>query len=265
MCNAFSCLVTRGGKVYWKAGIDSHEALIYMFKGLDNNLSDDKTPPLNTFARIEIVPPRQDYLNTDFKKWKYKIDEKIKPEFLSDEHKGLCRTELDKWAEEIYSKINLEEARNPINPFHMKPPKKITEKHIKLLRQWRNVWNYVEDSVWNSILYETGEDVGRDVWLNGFDETGILDNTLKGIGGVVNEGVWSIWGSVKSSIRAYYGSLFPGIKEWKGVTSKDGSYPFQSAVDLWKQGLVPSYDGKVWRLHGCKDAKILWEGEINHE
>ena len=27
MCKAFSCLVTRGNKVYWKAGLDSHEDL----------------------------------------------------------------------------------------------------------------------------------------------------------------------------------------------------------------------------------------------
>jgi len=31
----------------------------------------------------------------------------------------------------------------------------------------------------------------------------------------------------------------------------------------WKMGLVPSYDGKLWRLHGGKDAEILWEGKIS--
>jgi hypothetical protein len=27
-------------------------------------------------------------------------------------------------------------------------------------------------------------------------------------------------------------------------------------------GLVPSFDGKFWRLHGGINAKILWKGKI---
>jgi len=46
------------------------------------------------------------------------------------------------------------------------------------------------------------------------------------------------------------------------VDHKPGEYPFQPVVDLWGQGLVPSFDGKTWRLHGGKKAKVLWEGEI---
>jgi len=73
--------------------------------------------------------------------------------------------------------------------------------------------------------------------------------------------------SVGVLVWAYIGSLFPNIKQWKYVDwkkppfnkMKKGSYPFQSAVWLWKQGLVPSFDGSTWRLHGGKKAKILWE------
>jgi len=32
-----------------------------------------------------------------------------------------------------------------------------------------------------------------------------------------------------------------------------------SLVKLWEMGLVPSFDGKVWRLHGGKNAKVLFE------
>jgi hypothetical protein len=39
-------------------------------------------------------------------------------------------------------------------------------------------------------------------------------------------------------------------------------YPFQSAVTLWELGLVPSFDGKKWRLHGGPNGKILWEGKL---
>jgi hypothetical protein len=27
-------------------------------------------------------------------------------------------------------------------------------------------------------------------------------------------------------------------------------------------GLVPSFDGTTWRLHGGKDGKVLWQGTV---
>ena len=30
-------------------------------------------------------------------------------------------------------------------------------------------------------------------------------------------------------------------------------------VKLWNRGLVPSFDGKIWRLHAGKKAKIVFE------
>uniref|UniRef100_A0A6M3KP24 Uncharacterized protein n=1 Tax=viral metagenome TaxID=1070528 RepID=A0A6M3KP24_9ZZZZ len=71
---------------------------------------------------------------------------------------------------------------------------------------------------------------------------------------------------MRDSMGAYTGSLF-AIDGWKYVDYtnplfKTGEYPFQSFVDLWKMGLVPSFDGKLWRLHGGKDAKVLWEGTL---
>ena len=59
-------------------------------------------------------------------------------------------------------------------------------------------------------------------------------------------------------MRAYTSSYF-NIKQWEYVEHKKGANPFQSAIDLWERGLVPSFDGKLWRLHG-KDGKILWGG-----
>ena len=73
----------------------------------------------------------------------------------------------------------------------------------------------------------------------------------------VRDSVWdsvrdSVGHSVWDSVWAYIGSLFP----------KPNVYLFQPAVDLWKQGLVPSYDGKIWRLHGGIRGEILYE-DIN--
>ena len=71
--------------------------------------------------------------------------------------------------------------------------------------------------------------------------------------------VWaSVRDSVRASVRAYTSSYF-NIKQWEYVEHKKGANPFQSAIDLWERGLVPSFDGKLWRLHG-KDGKILWGG-----
>ena len=51
MCKAFSCIVTKNGKVFWKTGIDSHDALLSA-----NELKDDTTDgDLIKFAKIEIT------------------------------------------------------------------------------------------------------------------------------------------------------------------------------------------------------------------
>jgi hypothetical protein len=59
-------------------------------------------------------------------------------------------------------------------------------------------------------------------------------------------------------VYAYIGSFFK-LKEWKYVKHKKGVYPFQPAVDLWNMGLVASFDGSKWRLHGGEKAEILFE------
>lgn len=72
----------------------------------------------------------------------------------------------------------------------------------------------------------------------------------------------SVRDSVGDSVWAYMGSLFPNIKKWKYIDHKEGEYPFQPAVELWKKGFVPGFDGKKWRLHAGKKAKIVWEGKL---
>ena len=46
MCQALSLLVTKSGKIYWKAEIDSHDDLLKEFKDKDLELEDKKEPPL---------------------------------------------------------------------------------------------------------------------------------------------------------------------------------------------------------------------------
>ena len=66
------------------------------------------------------------------------------------------------------------------------------------------------------------------------------------------------WASVRASVWACVGSYF-NLSKWKGVEYEKDKYPFQSCVDLWMRGLVPSFDGTIWRLHTGPKAKVVFE------
>ena len=68
---------------------------------------------------------------------------------------------------------------------------------------------------------------------------------------------YSVWESVGA-----YTSSFITLDKWKYIEHEKGVNPFQSCIDLYKRGLVPSFDGKTWRLHAGKNAKIVWQGTI---
>jgi len=116
-----------------------------------------------------------------------------------------------------------------------------------------SVWDSVRDSVWDSVWASVrasvqtsvGDSVGNLVWDSVGDSVGNL--------------VWdSVRDSVWASVRAYIGSFFQ-IEKWQYIDHEPWKYPFQAAVDLWKIGLVPSFDGNTWRLHGGPDGKIMFE------
>ena len=262
MCKAFSCLVTKSNKVYWQAGIDSHSEIQAKFVKEDKELKDDKLPPKNTFARIEITPNNNNYLKPD--KWELHIDEQVAPFWLSKRHEDSCMKAFKKWEKEIYSGIDLKALQKPIHPFKIKPPK-IEKKHLKILLHWASVgtsvwasvWASVgasvRDSVWHSVGDSVRASVGASVWASVWDS----------VGHSVWHSVWDgVWDSVGHSVWAYTGTFFPKIKKWKYVDFKHKGYPFNDAVKLWKMGLVASFDGDKWRLHGGRKAKILWEGTI---
>jgi len=73
------------------------------------------------------------------------------------------------------------------------------------------------------------------------------------VGASVGASVWgSVWDSVRASVGAYYSSFIDVEHE----------YDFSSAIKLWELGLVPSYDGSVWRLHGGPNGNILWKEKL---
>jgi len=73
----------------------------------------------------------------------------------------------------------------------------------------------------------------------------------------------SVGESAGQSVEAYFGHIFaPVVDSWRFVDHEPGVYPFQPAVDLWNRGFVPSFDGKLWRLHAGRQAQEVWKGTI---
>ena len=77
--------------------------------------------------------------------------------------------------------------------------------------------------------------------------------------------VWaSVWDSVEDSVWAYISSFFY-IPKWKYIKHEEGENPFQPCIDLWHRGIVASFDGTTWRLHGHKGKilKAITKTELN--
>src|SRR5690554_362308 len=54
-----------------------------------------------------------------------------------------------------------------VHPFRdVKPPKKITQKHLKLLKKWASVWDSMGNSVGDSVGDSVGASVGDSVWAS---------------------------------------------------------------------------------------------------
>jgi len=141
------------------------------------------------------------------------------------------------------------EACYPIHPFVIEPIP--LEDAKKLLQEWKKVVTSVRNSVGASVWDSVGDSV----------RASVLDSVRDSVWGSVGDSVrTSVRNSVWDSVMAYTSSLFPNIKKWKYVNHEDGVNPFQSCIDLWKGGYVPSFDGKTWRLH--TKAGVVWEEEV---
>lgn len=142
-----------------------------------------------------------------------------------------------------------------VKPFEIEPPKEITEEHVSLLKQWSSVRDSVRYSVVDSVRDSIGYSVRNSI------RNSIGDSVWDSVrDSVVDSVVDSVWYSVRDFIYAYISSFFY-IKKWEYIDHEPYQNPFQSAIDLWEMGLVASYDGKIWRLHGGKDGTVMYEME----
>ena len=215
--------------------MDSHGDLIN-----ESPYSDDDD--CEKFVRIEIVPINNDYMHPN--DWRLQLDSEYRPRWFSPEHEHMCMKSKDEWYAELEKYLVRKEIIHPFND--ITPPKIISKKIKTLLKKWDSVkgsvWDSIEDSIKDSV-----EDSVRDSVWDSIEDSVVV---------YVRD---SVWGSIWYSIEGYVGSFF-NIKKWKHIKHNEGEYPFQSIVDLWEiYGLVPSFDGAMWRLHGGKDAKVLFE------
>ena len=162
----------------------------------------------------------------------------------------LDKPEIIRMAKEKEVEIGymLSEVLYPVNPLMI--PTVDRDDLSDLMVTWASVWasvgDSVRDSVWASVGASVWDSVGASVWDS------------------VRASVWaSVWDSVGDSVGdsvwAYLSSLFPNIKTWKYIGHQEGINPYQSCIDLWRSGYVPSFTGSTWRLHAGSIVDVVLE------
>ena len=152
----------------------------------------------------------------------------------------------EKWVKRLDFKTVVEPliVKPIVKPFELPAVERVTDEQIDWLKSWASVWNSVRNSVGNSVR----NSVGNSVWDSGWNS--VEDVVWAPVWEVVWASVWDVdWDAVRVSVLAYFSSFF--AIEYK--------FDFSSVVKLWESGLVPSFDGKVWRLHSGKNADVVYE------
>jgi len=171
----------------------------------------------------------------------------------------------EKWAKRLDFKTIVEPLiiKPIMNPFELPAVERVTDEQIDWLKSWASVvasaWASVVASIEASVRASVRASVGDAVWTSVWASVwaSVRASFMASVGDAVWTSVWaSVWASVMDSVWAYIGSFF----------DIDYKFDFSSAVKLWDDGLVPSFDGKVWRLHSGESADVVyeWTPEVNN-
>jgi len=135
----------------------------------------------------------------------------------------------EKWAKRLDFKTVVEPLiiKPIVKPFELPAVERVTDEQIDWLKSWASVRASVRVSVWDAVRDAVGDSVGDSVWRE----------------------CNSFWASVGNSVWAYVSSFF----------AIDFNHDFSPAVNLWNAGLVPSFDGTMWRLHSGTKADVVYE------
>jgi hypothetical protein len=160
----------------------------------------------------------------------------------------------EKWVKRLDFKTVIEPliVKPIVNPFGLPKVEQVTDEQIGWLKVWASVmasaWASIEASIEASVGASVGDAVGNSVWASVW--TSVWASVRASVRASDWDTVWaSVWTSVWASVTAYISSFF----------DIDYKFDFSSAVKLWNDGLVPSFDDKTWRLHTGKDARVVYE------
>jgi hypothetical protein len=160
---------------------------------------------------------------------------------------------------DIVEPLIIKDIVNPLTKKRRKP----TQRTIDELHSWIAVWSAVGGAVWSAV----GGAVGGTVWSAVRDAVrdAVWDAVRDAVGDAVGGAVWdavggAVWGAVggavggavRGAVRGYVSSFF----------DVRYSFDFSSCVKLWNTGYVPSFDGKVWRLHSGPKMAIVYEEKV---
>ena len=249
MCQFFSLISNGEGKVYYFDAEQRKAILKGKDKAFKNVETADSHSSISSY--FGFTEKKADVVN----KYEYNPLTKV---FTVDQINAKTddREQVQKICEGLDFKTIVPELiiKPIINPFTDIKTKKVAKADILLVKKWASVcdsvrasvWDSVGDSVWDSVR----DSVGASVWVS------VCDSVRASVWDSVRDSVWA-------SVWAYISSMF-NIKVYKyceEVKYEKGTNPFQPAITLWEKGLVPSFDGTHWRLHGM-GGKELWKGKF---
>jgi hypothetical protein len=233
MCNFFSFCTDEFGKKYyfdWKARkellpdyegrCDSHSGIAKKFGLREDSLNKFEFNPLTGKFTVDQINSSVDN-SLQAEDWVRKLDfsKVVQPLIIK----------------EIVNPLLLPIVRNP------------SKAQISYLKDWNSVWDSVRNSVRNSV----GDSVWDSVWDSVRNSVwdSVRNSVWDSVGDSVRNSVWeSVWDSVLDSVYCYIGS-FINTKYNIDITPSN---------KLWEAGLVPSFDGTLWRLHSGKNANIVY-------
>ena len=113
MCKAFSCIVDQVGKVTWKLGIALWSLAVWLRisdRGRDAHselarIGGYQDRQLGEFAKAEITPKNNDYLNPD--EWVFRFDKSPVPVWCGTHEKELCLAAHKFWPRQMEKFIKL--------------------------------------------------------------------------------------------------------------------------------------------------------------
>jgi len=240
MCDFFS-FVGDGYGNYGAIGWETRKK--WLDEGSDN-LPDSHTRILTTMG----VPPR---MQDRWSKYEYNP---LTGNFTIDEPvEGHDHEAASIWVRALDFKKVVEPLiiRPIVHPFKV-TPNIVTEEDKENLRKWADVWDSVEISVWDSVEISVWSSVGASVGAS------VAAHVGASVGASVAAHVGAhVGASVAAHVGAHVGAYISSFFDIKY------QYDFSSCIALWDRGLVPSFDGKTWRLLSAPDARVVYEYEVD--